>query len=252
MTAVYPDLLGRTVLITGGASGIDAAHTKGFSDAGCRVAFLDIDEAAGTDLATRLAAAGGEVLFLPCDLNDIAALGSAIASVRERFGPVFALVNNAAQDKRQRFSDITPEDFDAMMSVNLRHAVFAAQLVVPHMRELGSDSIVNTSSVAWMRGIEDLQLYSTAKAAAIGLTNSLARELGRDRIRVNAIAPGFVVTERQRALWFDDSAIDGVKQRQCLPDIIEPDDIANAALFLCSDSARMITKHCLVVHAGSL
>jgi NAD(P)-dependent dehydrogenase (short-subunit alcohol dehydrogenase family) len=139
-----------------------------------------------------------------------------------------------------------------MMNVNLRHVVFAAQRVLPQMRSLGGGSIVNTSSVTWMRGLANVQLYSAAKAAIIGFTNSLAREVGPDRIRVNTIAPGYVSTPRQRAQWQDDESEKRSIALQCLPDAIEPQDIAEAALFLCSDAARMISKQCLTINAGSL
>ena len=248
----YPDLAGRVVLVTGGATGIGEAHVRAFCAAGAKVAFIDIKEEEGKALAAVLKGEGVTAAFYLCDLLDIDALGKVIDHIRTALGPVFALINNAAVDQRHTFADITPKDFDWMMNVNLRHAVFAAQKVIPHMKEIGSGSIVNTSSVAWMRGIADLELYSAAKAAAVGFTNSLAREVGSMRIRVNAIAPGHVPTPRQQALWHAGASADALRSLQCLPDFIEPKDIAHAALFLCSDAARMITKHCLVVNAGSL
>jgi D-xylose 1-dehydrogenase len=252
VSPVYSELKGRVVLVTGGASGIGEAHVRAFCDNGAKVAFIDIKQGEGEELARSLANEGANVVFLPCDLLDIAALGSAIQEVRQRLGPVFALINNAAVDQRQSFAEVRPSDFDWMMNINLRHAVFAAQMVIPHMKELGCGSIINTSSVAWMRGIVDLELYSAAKAAAIGFSNSLAREVGPFRIRVNVIAPGHVPTPRQRALWHAESTDQQRLALQCLPDVIEPRDIANAAVFLCSDSARMITKQCLTINAGSL
>jgi D-xylose 1-dehydrogenase len=248
----YPDLEGRIILVTGGATGIGEAHVRAFCANGAKVAFIDIQEEAGRALVKDLSDQGAIVSFFNCDLLDIGALGETIESVRRTLGPVFGLINNAAVDQRQTFAELTPATFDWMMNVNLRHAVFAAQAVVAQMRELGAGSIVNTSSVAWMRGIVALELYSAAKAALIGFTNSLAREVGSLRIRVNAIAPGHVPTPRQRALWHDDTSRDQMRALQCLPDLIEPRDIANAALFLCSDGARMMTKQCLTINAGSL
>jgi NAD(P)-dependent dehydrogenase (short-subunit alcohol dehydrogenase family) len=250
--STYPDLKGRVVLVTGGATGIGEAHVRAFCSVGAEVAFIDVKEDEGRALARSLEDQGATVSFHLCDLLDISALGRVIEDIRATMGPAFGLINNAAIDQRHAFAKITPEDFDWMMSVNLRHAVFAAQKIIPHMREIGSGSIVNTSSVAWMRGIADLELYSAAKAALIGFTNSLAREVGPFRIRVNAIAPGHVPTPRQRALWHDDASRDQIRALQCLPDLIEPRDIANAAVFLCSHHARMITKHCLTINAGSL
>lgn len=248
----YPDLHGRLVLITGGATGIGAGHVAAFAAVGARVRFLDIDAPAGAALAAGLAEAGHDVQFLPCDLMDLGQLEAAMAAVAAADGALHALVNNAAVDQRQDFAAITADDFDWMMRVNLRHVVFACQHAAAQMRGAGGGAIVNTSSVAWMRGIADLELYSAAKAAIVGLTNSLACELGPHRIRVNAIAPGNVPTPRQRALWSSPERDAQMLALQCLPDPIEPRDIAHAALFLCSDAARMITKHCLVVNAGSL
>jgi NAD(P)-dependent dehydrogenase (short-subunit alcohol dehydrogenase family) len=249
---LYPDLSGRVVLVTGGATGIGAAHVRAFAENGAKVAFLDIQDEAGAALAAELRQDGTSATFVHCDLLDLNAVAQAIERVRETIGPVFALINNAAVDKRQGFGEITGDDFDWMMNVNLRHVIFAAQKVIPHMREIGSGSIVNTSSVAWRRGIVDLQLYSTAKAAIIGFTNSLAREVGPYRIRANAIAPGLVLTPRQRQLWFENGKEQQMLASQCLPDAIEAVDIAAAALFLCSDAGRAITKQCLTINAGSL
>ena len=248
----YPDLKGRVILVTGGASGIGEAHVRAFCANDAKVAFIDIQEGPGRALARELSDQGAIVSFLNCDLLDIAALGATIETVRRTLGPIFGLINNAAVDQRHTFADLTPTAFDWMMNVNLRHAVFAAQAVIPQKLEHGAGSIVNTSSVAWMLGVVDLELYSATKAALIGFTNSLAREIGPFRIRVNAIAPGHVPTPRQRALWSNDVSADQMRTLQCLPDLIEPRDIANAALFLCSDAARMITKHCLTINAGSL
>ncbi len=251
-SATYPDLVDQVILVTGGATGIGAAHVAAFAGTGARVRFLDIQVPQGEALTRDLCAAGHDVRFLPCDLLDLDQLRAAVEGIGAQDGPIFGLINNAAVDQRHGFVDITAADFDRMMHLNLRHVMFAAQYVAPQMRKLGRGSIVNTSSVAWMRGVAGLQLYSAAKAAIIGLTNSLARELGPDRIRVNAVAPGNVPTPRQHALWSSPERDARMRELQCLPDTILPDDIANAALFLCSDAARMITKQCITVNAGSL
>lgn len=250
--ASYPDLAGRVVLVTGGATGIGAAQVRAFAANGAKVAFLDVQSEPGAELAAELTLGGASVSYVDCDLLDLGAMTGAIDRVRQTLGPVYALINNAAVDRRHTFEAMTAADFEWMMNVNLRHVVFAAQKVIPHMRELGLGSIVNTSSVAWMRGIADLELYSAAKAAIVGFTNSLAREVGAYRIRVNAIAPGHVPTPRQRRLWHDPAAEQRMLELQCLPDRIEPDDVAQAALFLCSDAGRAITKQCIAINAGSL
>jgi len=192
-------------------------------------------------------------MFVPCDLTDIAALRVALDKIRSALGPAAVLVNNAANDQRYEFAAVTPEEFDRTIAVNFRHVFFAAQTIVPQMRELGFGSIINMSSVSWMRGIPLLEAYASAKAAIVGFTNTLARALGPDRIRVNAVAPGMVLTERQRRLWFkDESQIEIGRTQQCLPDLIAPEDIANLTLFLASDDSRLITKQCISINAGVL
>jgi NAD(P)-dependent dehydrogenase (short-subunit alcohol dehydrogenase family) len=243
----YPDLRGRTVIVTGGASGIGEAFVHGFVANDAKVVFLDIQRESGDALAAATGAS-----FLPCDLTDLVALRAAIEAAGRAHGPASVLVNNAANDQRQQFEQVTPEEFDWMMAVNFRHVYFAAQAVLPQMRAFGRGSIVNMSSGAWMAGGPSMQAYSAAKAAIVGFTNSLARDVGQDRIRVNAIAPGMVITERQRRLWYqDESRITAGRSRQCLPDPIEAEDIAQAALFLASDASRTITKQCISVNAGS-
>ena len=190
-------------------------------------------------------------LFVPCDLLDIDALRAAMAKIRAALGDAAVLVNNAANDQRQVLSEVTPEEFDWTIGVNLKHVFFAAQAVVPQMQARGGGSIINMSSVAWIRGAPALPAYAAAKAAIVGFTNSLARLVGPDRIRVNAIAPGMVITERQRRLWFpDDQKITELRARQAVPDAVTPDDIARLALFLASDDSQRITRQCFQVDGG--
>jgi NAD(P)-dependent dehydrogenase (short-subunit alcohol dehydrogenase family) len=251
----YASLQGRTVVVTGGASGIGAAFVRAFAENGARVAFLDLQEDAGTALAASLAASdtGDRPLFVRCDLTDIAALRGALDRIRAALGPAAVLVNNAANDQRYDFASITPEEFDRTVAVNFRHVFFASQAVVPQMRELGHGSIVNMSSVSWMRGIPLLEAYASAKAAIVGFTNTLARAVGPHRVRVNAIAPGMVLTDRQRRLWFQDPGqIETGRAQQCLPDLIAPEDIANLALFLAADDSRLITRQCISVNGGTV
>ncbi len=249
----YPCLSGRVVIVTGGASGIGAAFVRGFAANGARVAILDVQAEAAAALAAEIAGAGHPApLFRGCDVTDIAGLQAALADVHAELGPASVLVNNAANDRRQRFEEVTEPEFDWSMAVNFRHVYFASQAVVPQMRELGGGSIVNMSSVAWMGGGPDMQAYSAAKAAIVGFTNSLARDVGKWRIRVNAIAPGMVITPRQRELWYqDESRIAAGLSRQCVPDMITEADIAALGLFLASDDSRLITKQCFSVNGGS-
>jgi NAD(P)-dependent dehydrogenase (short-subunit alcohol dehydrogenase family) len=249
----YESLKDRVVVITGGASGIGAAFVRAFAENGARVGFLDLQQAAGAALADELGQAGEKLMFVACDLMDISALRAALDTVRAALGPAAVLVNNAANDQRYDFAAITPDEFDRTVAVNFRHVFFASQAIVPQMRTLGGGSIINMSSVSWMRGIPLLEAYASAKAAIVGFTNTLARAVGKDRIRVNAIAPGTVLTERQRRLWFQDQGqIETARAQQCLPDLLAPEDIANLALFLAADDSRLITKQCISVNAGVL
>jgi NAD(P)-dependent dehydrogenase (short-subunit alcohol dehydrogenase family) len=246
----YPSLLDRVVFVTGGGSGIGAAIVAAFAANGARVAFVDIDAPASETLVRELAGARHAPLFVPCDLTDIPALQAATAGVAEQLGPIGVLVNNAANDERHDVDAVTPEYWDRAMAVNLRHQFFAAQAVRAGMRALGGGAIVNFSSIAWMFGGPRMIAYTSAKAAVIGMTNSLAREFGGDNIRVNAIAPGAVLTEKQLRLWVSEADAEMFVARQCLHTRLLAEEVARAALFLAADDSRMITKQCLIVDGG--
>lgn len=245
--ASYPSLAGRVVLVTGGASGIGAEIVRAFAGQQAKVAFLDIDETAANALTTELPG----TLFLKCDLLDIPALKAAIASAAERFGPIGVLVNNAANDDRRKAADIDPAYWDWSQGINLKHQFFAAQAVQPHMKRLGGGSIINLSSIAWRFGPDNMPAYATAKSAVIGLTRALARSFGPDNIRVNAIEPGAVMTEKQRRLWYpSQEQVDSIVQRQIIRKLLTGGEIARLALFLASDDSRMITKQSFIADAG--
>lgn len=239
--AVYPSLERRRVLVTGGASGIGAEIVRGFARNRAEVTILDIDREAGEAVARELG-----VRFLACDLTDVGALRAAVDDV----GPVTVLVNNAADDQRYELEEITPEQWDRSQSVNLRHQFFLAQAVLPGMRAAGGGAIVNLSSVAWQRGPDGMLPYATAKAGVIGLTNALATALGRDGIRVNAVAPGAVMTPRQMRLWHTAETRDRLVAAQAIPRDVTERDIAAAVLFLAADDSRMITRQVLYVDGG--
>jgi NAD(P)-dependent dehydrogenase (short-subunit alcohol dehydrogenase family) len=216
------------------------------------VAFLDLQKDAGRALADDLAASTRHPpLFIPCDVTRTDALKAAIDQARQRLGPAAVLINNAANDQRQNFADVTPEDLDRSMAVNFRHIYFASQAVVPQMIERGGGSIINMSSVSWQTGAPAIMAYASAKAAVVGFTHSLARDVGPRRIRVNAIAPGLVLTEKQQRLWYPTKEkVAEMVRNQFLPDGIQPADIANLALFLGADDSRMITKQTFTVNGG--
>jgi NAD(P)-dependent dehydrogenase (short-subunit alcohol dehydrogenase family) len=244
--ATYPSLGKKRVLITGGASGIGAGLVEAFARQGAQVAFVDVAEEAGRALAARL---GERVVFRRCDLTDVAALPGTIAAVVEELGGLDVLVNNAANDDRHTIAEVTPEYWDERMAVNLRHLFFAAQAAVPHLKAAGGGAIVNFGSISWHLGLPDLVLYQTAKAAIEGMTRSMARDLGRDNIRVTTIVPGNVQTPRQEK-WYTPEGEAEIVAAQCLSGRIQPADVAALALFLASDDARMCTGHEYFVDAG--
>lgn len=247
MTATYPSLVGRSVLVTGCATGIGAAMVAAFVRQGAKVGYLDIDEAGAVALQDKLE---GKPLFVAAEFTDIEAAKAAIARIGAANGAICVLVNNAANDERHATAEVTPDYWDRSMAANLRHQFFCAQAVHGPMRDAGGGSIVNFSSIAWMGGAPRLAVYAAAKAAVIGLTRTLAKEYGPDNIRVNAIAPGAVITDRQRRLWLDDAAIAAIVERQCLRQRLDVGAIAAAVLFLAADDSRLITKQCLIVDAG--
>lgn len=248
----HPDLESASVLITGGGSGIGAALTEGFLRQKAKVAFIDIDRQASHALCDRLESEfGARPLFLEADLTDIDALRAAAAQAADANGPVSVLVNNAARDDRNDVEDTTPEDWDASQAINLRPQFFAVQAVLPGMKAAGRGAIVNFSSIAYMINGGEYPSYAAAKAGVVGLTKSLAGALGPHGIRVNAIAPGMVVTERQLRLWIDETIIQShVGSRQCLKERLVAEDMVAPCLFLASDASRMMTAQTLIVDGG--
>ena len=250
-SARYPSLRDVPVLITGGASGIGAAMVEQFAAQGSRVAFFDVaEDSAATLIAEATPRAQRSPIFLKCDLTDINALRSALAKVEGQLGPVRVLVNNAANDDRHTLADVTPEYWDDRIAVNLRHHFFAIQAVTPGMTRAGGGSIINMSSIAWMIASTGLPAYVAAKAGIVGLTRTLARELGGANIRVNAISPGAIMTERQRRLWMTPEYLAEVMRRQSLKRELLPDDVARLVLFLASDDSSAITGQNYVIDGG--
>ncbi|MBP2291501.1 SDR family NAD(P)-dependent oxidoreductase [Azospirillum rugosum] len=246
--ARYPSLKDRAVLVTGGGTGIGAAIVERFCAQGSRVAFLDIAEEPSRALVEQLGDA--TPLFLPCDLRDIAALRASIQQAADALGPFHVLVNNAASDDRHPWQDVTPDYWDDRMAVNLRHQFFAAQAVAPAMQAAGGGSIVNLGSISWVIGQGGMAAYSAAKSAVLGLTRSLARDLGPSNVRVNCVMPGAVMTERQLRLWITEDDKRTILDHQCLKRLLEPDDIARMVLFLAADDSAMCTSQSFIVDGG--
>ncbi|BFM50392.1 SDR family oxidoreductase [Marinomonas sp. THO17] len=248
--AIYPDLQGRAVFISGGATGIGAALVEAFAKQGANTGFVDIDSQAGDALANRLQQAGCRVEFYHCDITDIKGYQSTIRLAAEHLGSIAVLINNAANDVRHSLASLTEQRYDELLDVNIKHAMFAAQTVAPMMKEIGGGSIINFGSVGWMMATGGYPTYGMSKAAMHGLTRSLARDLGQYGIRVNTLVPGWVMTEKQLRLWVDEAAEEKIKQGQCLPNKVMPEHIANMALFLASDSAVMCSAQNFIVDGG--
>ena len=250
MAAIYSDLAGKTVVITGGGSGIGAAIVQRFAEQKAKVAFIDIAREASEALAGTLSQAGHQVRFEHADLTDIEALRAAIQRIRETYGPVQILINNAAHDERHPTPDVTPEYWDDRIAVNLKHQFFAAQAVLPDMQAAKEGVIINFGSVSWMVGQGGMAAYTAAKSAVLGLTRSLARDYGPDNIRVNAIAPGWIMTQRQIDKWLTPEGEAELMQRQCLKRKLQPDEIAKFTVFLASEEASACTNQQYVVDGG--
>ena len=246
--ARYPSLSGKVVLITGGGSGIGASMVEHFAHQGAKVAFLDVAEDASMELVGKLAA--HSPLFLPCDLTDISALQAATQKVADDLGPIDVLVNNAANDQRHKWEDVTPEYWDRMMDVNLRHHFFAIQAVAPGMKVRGQGAIINMSSISWIIPNTGIPAYVTAKAGIVGLTRTMARELGPSGIRVNCVLPGAIQTEKQRRLVYTPEYVEKIMASQSLKRQLMPDDVARLVLFLASDDSSAITGQSHIVDGG--
>jgi NAD(P)-dependent dehydrogenase (short-subunit alcohol dehydrogenase family) len=252
-SAIFPDLKDASVLITGGGSGIGAALTEGFARQGARVAFIDIAEGPSLAVADRVERElRTRPLFLKADIRDVEALRGCVSRAAEAHGDITVLVNNAALDDRHAIEDVTVEFWDNNQSVNLRPHFFTAQAVAPGMRREGHGSIINFTSTSFLINHPDMPSYVAAKAGIVGLTKGLAGKLGRDGIRVNAVAPRWVITERQKQLWVTDEALAAHVAKQCIQQVMHPDDMVGPVLFLASDASRMLTAQTMIVDGGFL
>lgn len=250
--ATYPSLEGKTVIITGGASGIGAEIVRAFAAQHARIGFVDLDKENSQKVADEISKLGVDIAYEICDLRDIDALRTAFKNLTAKLGTATVLVNNAARDDRHDWKDVTPEYFDDRFATNLRHQFFAIQAVAPGMIEAGGGSIINMGSNSWWEAGGGFPAYATAKAAVHGLTRTMARDLGDHRIRVNTVVPGWIMTDRQKELWVTPEAVEGHRARQCLPDMIEPVYVARMVVFLASDDAAMCTACNYMVEAGSI
>lgn len=247
--ATYPSLLGKTVVVTGGSTGLGAEFVRQFAAQGARVGFVDIDAVSGAALAAEI---GPAALFVPCDVRQIDDLDRAIDQILDTFGPATVLVNNAAHDERHSLADLDATYWDDRMAVNLRHQFFASRRLAPVMKAAGGGSIINLGSISAHIDLVDLIGYITAKAGIEGLTRAMARELGPDKIRVNCVIPGWVMTERQLRDWVTPEAVEHIARNQCLTDQLYPADVARMVLWLAADDSAMCTAQKWVVDGGWL
>ncbi|HYW57408.1 MAG TPA: SDR family oxidoreductase [Polaromonas sp.] len=250
--AVYPSLQRKVVFISGGSSGIGAELVKAFAAQGSQVAFCGTQPGGGDRLTEEATAAGWLAPFYEaCDVRDVPALQAMLGRVADKLGPIQVLVNNAGRDDRHSLDELTPDYWDNCLNLNLRHQVFATQTVARQLKSAGlPGSIINMGSISWMRGRPNLIGYTSAKAAISGMTRSLARELGEHGIRVNALVPGAIVTERQTQLWRDPVEDQKFIDFQCLKFRLESVHVARPTLFLASDDSDGITGQNLLVDAG--
>lgn len=249
--AHYPSLRDRVVFVSGGSSGIGAELVRAFAKQGAKVAFCGTRPDGGDALKTELAAAQLQApLYAACDVRDVVAYQALLQQVITQWGPIRVLVNNAGRDDRHAMEDVTPEFWDERLALNLKHYFFAIQAVAPAMAAAGGGSIINMGSVSWMRGRPNLVGYTTAKAGILGLTRTLARELGERQIRVNALVPGAIVTDRQNALHRDAAADQAFLDAQCLKIRLDAGHVARATLFLAADDSNGMTGQHVLVDAG--
>ncbi|HTS07357.1 MAG TPA: SDR family oxidoreductase [Candidatus Eisenbacteria bacterium] len=250
-SAVYTSLKGKVVLVTGGASGIGEAIVEAFVQQGSRVLFLDIQDDAATSLTQRLARPDCIAPeYFHCDLANIVELQSVVEKILSRFPAIDVLINNAGNDKRHKIEEVTPEFWDWCMQINLKQQFFMAQAVLPGMRKAKRGSIINMSSIGWVIPSVGIPVYVTAKAAVVGMTRTLAHEVGSDGVRVNCVMPGAIITEKQRKLWYTEEYKQQIQTRQAIKREIQPDEVAKLILFLASDESLTITNQSFVIDAG--
>ncbi|MEL7183621.1 MAG: SDR family oxidoreductase [Pseudomonadota bacterium] len=247
--ATYPDLSGASVFITGGGSGIGANVTEGFLRQGAKVAFIGRSDASAF-VEEMAEATGNRPLFVQGDITDIGALRAAMDQAADAHGTITRLINNAANDQRHGSLEVDEAFWDWSIAINFKAYFFACQHAIRGMKTVGHGHIVNFTSISYMMGNAGYALYTGSNSGLNGLTRSLAREFGPDNIRVNALAPGWVLTQKQLDKWADPDSLAAHLDRQCLKDHLTPDDIVNPTLFLASKASRMMTGQAMVVDGG--
>ncbi len=248
--ANYPSLQNKVVVISGGASGIGASIVEHFLQQGSKVAFLDKEKNLGVELVKNLGNLKNTLVFKHCDVTNVKELKSNINQIREELGLISVLVNNAANDERHSIDSVTEEMWDDRMNINLKHYFFAIQSVYKDMKKLGDGKIINIGSFSWMLAQGNMPGYTTAKSAIMGLTRTIARDLGEFNIRVNSVVPGWIITERQRELWLTPEIEKEQLKSQCIKRMLLPEDISRVVLFFSSDQSAGCTAQNYIVDGG--
>jgi D-xylose 1-dehydrogenase len=249
--AIYPSLKDRVVVVSGGASGIGDAIVEAFAQQQAHVVFLDVQDSLAEALLRRVESIKGTTpTYFPCDVTDIAALQESALKILQLFKTVDVLVNNAGNDTRHKVEEVTSDFWDKTMAVNLKHQFFLTQSLIPAMKKAGRGSIINMSSISWVIPTVGIPVYVTAKAAIVGMTRTLAHELGESGIRVNCVMPGAILTERQKRLWFTESYKAEILANQALKRMILPEEVARLVLFLAADDSAAITNQSYVIDGG--
>lgn len=245
-------LHGTFAVVTGAASkrGLGKATAQLFADHGATVAILDLEASAAIDAAADL---GSQHLGMACNVTDLESVRKVIDELVTRWGQIDILVNNAGITQPLKILDIAPENYDAVLDVNLRGTLYCSQAVIPHMRARQSGKIINMSSVSAQRGggIFGGPHYSAAKAGVLGLTKAMARELAPDNVRVNAICPGFIATDITAGMLTPDK-LEEIKAGIPMGRAGTASDVAGCALFLASDLSAYVTGSEVDVNGGSL
>jgi D-xylose 1-dehydrogenase len=250
-SAIYTSLNGKVVVVTGGASGIGEAIVEAFVQQKARVFFLDVQDDTAEALVHRYTQTDcPSPEYFHCDLTHITDLQQAVETILRSVPAIDVLINNAGDDKRHGIAEVTSDFWDRCMQTNLKHQFFMAQAVLPGMRQAKRGSIINMSSISWVVPSTGLPVYVSAKAAIVGMTRTLAHEVGADGIRVNCIMPGAIHTERQKRLWYTEEYKKKILERQALKIDIQPEDVAKLVLFLASDESRVITNQSFIIDAG--
>ena len=246
----YSSLEDKVIIVTGGASGIGVSIVEEFLNQGSKVAFLDKEVDLGKKILEKYSNFKHKLLFKHCDLTNIDNLKKTIKEISQELGLISILVNNAANDERHSIESVTEEFWDDRMNVNLKHYFFAIQSVCKDMKKLGDGKIINIGSFSWMLAQGNMPGYTTAKSAIMGLTRSIARDLGEYNIRVNCVVPGWIITERQKKLWLTPEVEEDQLKKQCIKRMLVPSDISKAVLFFASDQSSGCTAQNYVIDGG--